>query len=173
MPVYSPTALPAFSSMPRTVFVYGTLRAGEERDINLLTPAPRLLGTANVAGVMFDLDTYPGLRLGGLQQVIGEVYAITEELEIRLDAIEQVWPEPNGEYAKRYVAVMLDAWTKKQPANAVNKAVDLLPDTNRQTPIDDQVAISCLVYEATAEAVLGKPGIGGGDWIAYRLSKAA
>ena len=69
-------------SLPtRHVFVYGTLRRGEQRDINLLTPAPRWLGSASVEGVLYDLGEYPGLVLGrepvpGQTKVKGEVYEI-------------------------------------------------------------------------------------------------
>ena len=52
------------SPATRHVFVYGTLRKGEERDINRLRPAPQWVGRAQVAGVMHHLGSYPGLVLG-------------------------------------------------------------------------------------------------------------
>ena len=97
------------STSTRHVFVYGTLRKGEERDINRLQPAPRWVGRARVEGVMHHLGSYPGLVLGAPGTVHGEVYAVSPELERVLDEIEEVWPQQTGEYAKREVMVQLDA----------------------------------------------------------------
>eukprot|EP01041_Mallomonas_annulata_P027043 gene27043-48537_t len=66
---------------PRCVFVYGTLRLGGSNDITRLQPAPRFVGPAQVAGVLYHLAAYPGLLLGGDQWVVGEVYAIEPALE--------------------------------------------------------------------------------------------
>jgi gamma-glutamylcyclotransferase (GGCT)/AIG2-like uncharacterized protein YtfP len=133
----------------RHLFVYGTLRRGEARDINRLSPAPRWVGTGSVTGRLFDLGSYPGLRLGGDEVVTGEVYAITPVLERLLDEIEEVWPTPNGEYDKRDTTVSLEI----------------------ETPVLDGGAaaeITCLVYEASHSAVCGRPLIEGGDWVAFR-----
>ena len=37
------------------VFVYGTLRRGEDNDITRLLPPPRFIGVARIAGTMYDL----------------------------------------------------------------------------------------------------------------------
>lgn len=137
---------------PRFVFVYGTLRRGEERDINLLHPAPEAIARASIEGELYDLGTYPGLRLGGAARVEGEVYAISPELEHRLDGIESIWPEPGGEYLKREVTVRLDAQVE---------GASILGAVGGDT-------LACLVYEATLEAVSGRPAIAGGNWVAYR-----
>ena len=134
---------------PRYVFVYGTLRKGEERDINRLHPAPRWIGRGSVAGVMHHLGSYPGLVLGGEGTVRGEVYAIDAELERVLDEIEEVWPQQTGEYAKREVAVLLDA---------------------ADAPVQSGVAVRelvCVLYEISLERTLGKPVITGGDWVEH------
>ena len=136
----------------RFVFVYGTLRRGEERDINLLHPAPEAIGCASVEGQLYDLGTYPGLRLGGAGRVEGEVYAISPALEGRLDEIESVWPETSGEYVKREVAVRMN------PSLDGASTPGAVIDAN----------LFCLVYEATPEAVNGRPAIAGGNWVAYR-----
>jgi gamma-glutamylcyclotransferase (GGCT)/AIG2-like uncharacterized protein YtfP len=133
----------------RHVFVYGTLRRGEQRDINRLLPLPRWIGQGSVAGCLYDLGSYPGLRLGGQARVVGEIYAIEPQLETRLDEIEEVWPEPNGEYQKREVPVRLD--TKNAPDFEATS-----------------VEIMCLVYEASQTAVQGRPLIAQGDWVFYR-----
>ena len=70
----------------QTVFVYGTLRAGEVNDISEAAArndiaAPNLLGTATVRGHLFDFGSYPGLVVdeAGVD-VIGDVYEIEDEL---------------------------------------------------------------------------------------------
>ena len=137
---------------PRHVFVYGTLRSGEARDINRLHPLPLVLGIGSIAGQLYDLGSYPGVRLGGAGRVAGEVYAISAELERRLDEIEEVWPKPSGEYVKQEVEVRLNT-----------------PLDNGSGPGAPAAAgLRCLVYEATQEAVLGRPAIKTGDWVAYR-----
>ena len=120
----------------RYVFVYGTLRRGEERDINRLSPAPIFVGSSQIKGTLYQLGSYPGMRLGGQQAVQGEVYQITRELERQLDVIESVLPQPTGEYERREVVVQCIG-----------------------------LALSCLVYEASAQTVLGKALIVSGDWL--------
>ncbi len=139
----------------RHVFVYGTLRRGEQRDINLLKPTPRWVGRASVEGVLYDLGGYPGLVLGsdqqpGQEKVRGEVYQITDALEHLLDEIEGVGPIPCGEYAKREIVI--------QPENE---------DTTDEVASPD--GASCLVYEATQTRVARCAVIFGGDWVGYRL----
>ncbi|MES2510478.1 MAG: gamma-glutamylcyclotransferase family protein [Pseudomonadota bacterium] len=136
----------------RHVFVYGTLRRGEQRDINRLKPTPVFVGAATLAGTLYDLGSYPGLQLGGGRAVLGEVYRISAELEAVLDEIEEVWPQQTGEYAKRDV-----------PVNFVS------PDAAGSLP----ASVLCLVYEIAADRTTGKSVIEDGDWVAYRGRKAA
>ncbi len=119
----------------RHVFVYGTLRRGEANDITRLQPAPHYLGSARLRGVLYDLGAYPGLILGGSEWVQGEVYAILPALEHQLDRIEEVAPEPSGEYLRREAEVWLGAR-----------------------------CLSCLVYEVAPSRVQGRPRIASGDW---------
>ena len=125
---------------PRYVFVYGTLRKGQERDINRLQPAPLFMGNSRILGTLYDLGSYPGMRLGGEQWVQGEVYQITPELERQLDDIEEVWPQQTGEYVRREVAVQC---------------------AGRE--------LMCLVYEASAKRLQGRAVIEGGDWVSHRI----
>jgi gamma-glutamylcyclotransferase (GGCT)/AIG2-like uncharacterized protein YtfP len=98
----------AFAIAPAThVFVYGTLRRGGDNDITRLGPTPHFMGPAVVQGTLYHLGNYPGMVLGGVNQVVGEVYAITPALERQLDAIEGICPRPTGEYFKREVLVEL------------------------------------------------------------------
>jgi gamma-glutamylcyclotransferase (GGCT)/AIG2-like uncharacterized protein YtfP len=141
----------------RYVFVYGTLRKGEERDINRLRPAPRWIGRGSVAGVMHHLGSYPGLVLGGQGTVHGEVYAVEAELERVLDEIEEVWPQQTGEYAKREVAVRLDA--AEVAADVAAQAGDAARE------------LVCVLYEIAPERTQGKPIIASGDWVEHRSSR--
>lgn len=123
----------------RYVFVYGTLRRGEVRDITRLQPAPAFVGRGSVAGALYDLGPYPGLLLGGAGRVTGEIYAISDELERLLDEIEEVWPLQTGEYSKREVEV------QREGAGSAAGPV-------------------CLVYEIDASRLAACPVIASGDW---------
>jgi gamma-glutamylcyclotransferase (GGCT)/AIG2-like uncharacterized protein YtfP len=125
---------------PRHVFVYGTLRRGGSNDINRLAPAPEYVGMGEVKGLLYHIDWYPGLTLGGEEAVtvVGEVYRIAPELEAVLDGIEQVEDSPDSEYFKREVTI----------------AVQGRP-------------IRCLLYEINPTHVRGRRTIGHGDWILF------
>ncbi|UUZ63257.1 gamma-glutamylcyclotransferase [Polaromonas sp. P1(28)-13] len=142
----------------RHVFVYGTLRRGEQRDINRLQPAPRWVGQASVPGTLHDLGAYPGLVLGGQGRVRGEVYEISAELERQLDEIEDVWPQQSGEYAKREVVVQIDELPTQQPGRL-----------DRQAPEE----VVCLLYEIAPDRTSGKPVIASGDWVQHRVASSA
>ena len=135
----------------RCVFVYGTLRKGEVRDINRLQPAPRWIGRASVSGVMHHLGSYPGLVLTGPGRVQGEVYAVAPELERVLDEIEEVWPQQTGEYTKREVLVQLD------------------PEPEPDRPARER-ELACFLYEIAPERIHGKTIITVGDWVLHRTS---
>lgn len=124
----------------RHVFVYGTLRRGEANDITRLHPAPRFLGLARTPGTLYDLGPYPGLRLGGAGRVVGEVYAITAELETQLDGIEGIVPHPGGEFGRRDISVRMPGGLWR----------------------------SCLVYEISLQRVHGLTPLPGGDWVRHR-----
>lgn len=123
----------------RRVFVYGTLRKGDSNDITKLIPTPIYIGKSTISGNMYHLGSYPGVTLGGENVIIGEIYAITEALEIMLDSIESEFPAQADEYAKRDVQVMIN-----------------------QQPLD------CIVYEINPVYIQGKPPIASGDWIKNR-----
>ena len=120
----------------RYVFVYGTLRKGQERDIHRLQPKPVFVGDGQINGILYDLGSYPGVRLGGLSWVQGEVYQITPELERQLDEIEEVWPQQTGEYARREVVVQCAGQ-----------------------------ALVCLVYEVAEVRAKVSSVIVSGDWV--------
>jgi gamma-glutamylcyclotransferase (GGCT)/AIG2-like uncharacterized protein YtfP len=124
----------------RHVFVYGTLRRGGRNDINRLLPPPDYVGMGEVQGVLYHIDRYPGLTLGGKEAVtvVGEVYRITPELEAVLDRIEQIVPGADSEYFKREIDIAVEGR-----------------------------AVRCLIYEINAARVRDKRVIGHGDWIVF------
>ncbi len=129
----------ATTSPERLFFVYGTLRKGDSNDITRLQPAPRYVGAARIKGVMFHLGGYPGVTLGGDKDIVGEVYAVSPQLETKLDAIESEYPAQSDEYAKRAMQLQVDGKT-----------------------------LDCFVYEINPRFALGKPVIASGDWVKDR-----
>jgi len=127
----------------RHVFVYGTLRRCGRNDINRLRPTPDYVGMGEVRGVLYHIDWYPGLTLGGEEAVtvVGEVYRIAPALEAVLDEIEQIVPGADSEYFKREIDVRVDGR-----------------------------ALVCLVYEVNPARVRGRQVIGHGDWILFHPS---
>jgi gamma-glutamylcyclotransferase (GGCT)/AIG2-like uncharacterized protein YtfP len=118
------------------VFVYGTLRRGEDNDITRLNPPPAWVGSAQMNGTLFHLGAYPGLLLGGSHPVRGEVYEITPALERVLDEIEGIEPVPNGEYTKAWVDLEVQGRS-----------------------------VRCLVYLIDPIRVHGCPILHSGDWV--------
>jgi gamma-glutamylcyclotransferase (GGCT)/AIG2-like uncharacterized protein YtfP len=77
--------------MVRQVFVYGTLKRGFSRF--RLAPLVRLrrrVEPAELPGTLYDLGTYPGLRLEGEGNVYGEIHLFSDiEQALRvLDMVE-------------------------------------------------------------------------------------
>jgi gamma-glutamylcyclotransferase (GGCT)/AIG2-like uncharacterized protein YtfP len=132
----------------QTVFVYGTLRAGEVNDISEAAArhdiaAPNLLGTATVRGHLFDFGSYPGLVVdeAGVD-VKGDVYEIDDELVAVLDEIEAVYPDVGGIFLAHEVMVKVDG-----------------------------SAVNCRFYPVTPGVVKGLPEIRSGDWVEHRRTR--
>lgn len=70
------------------LFVYGTLRSGGPA-AHVLAGC-ELVGTAEVAGTLYDLGEYPALMLYGSTPVAGEVWRCPVGLLARLDEYEGV-----------------------------------------------------------------------------------
>jgi len=90
------------------LFTYGTLRDALQRDVVLHGAPTREVGTATVAGVLYDLGNYPGL-VGGApdERVPGVVVELSDEAALaRLDEYEDVG---NGLFVRRRMIVHLDA----------------------------------------------------------------
>jgi len=130
------------------VFVYGTLRAGEVNDLNAAArkhgiAAPTLLGTATVAGRLFDFGTYPGLVLDAdAGPVVGDIYDVPDALVPVLDEIEEVYPGQATLFVREERPVLRDGQ-----------------------------AMTCLLYPVAEAAVAGLPRIESGDWVAYRRAR--
>ena len=135
----SPGAVGATTGAQRHVFVYGTLRRGDDNDITRLSPAPQFVGEARITGLMYHLGAYPGVTLQSGGTVVGEVYAIEPALEQQLDEIEQIYPQQADEYFKRDIPVQVGGRT-----------------------------VSCLVYEINPAYVANRPVIASGDWVRGR-----
>jgi gamma-glutamylcyclotransferase (GGCT)/AIG2-like uncharacterized protein YtfP len=140
----NPLATPPAASH---VFVYGTLRRGDDNDITRLTPPALFIGMARVRGVMHHLGGYPGVLLEASAQskglcvgdIVGEVYRITPELERKLDEIEALYPEKTDEYFKRFVSVHVNG-----------------------------ESVECIVYEINPAYCQQKPILASGDWVQDR-----
>ena len=140
---------PAIATPPsaRHVFVYGTLRRGDDNDITRLLPSPQYVGDAEIVGVMYHLGAYPGVILAqppvdherAMGRIVGEVYAIQPALEAKLDEIEMIYPQQRDEYFKRQIQVIVGGQR-----------------------------LDCIVYEINAAYVQNKPVIGSGDWVKGR-----
>ncbi len=60
--------------MTRTVFVYGTLKRGESAAHRMMECI--YLGSATTFGVLYDLGSFPALKLGGMEIVYGELFKL-------------------------------------------------------------------------------------------------
>ena len=142
---FSSTRTPAPQWQPcgaAHVAVYGTLRAGGINDIARLGSGVVCVGTTRLSGRLHDLGWYPGLRLGGAQQVLAEVYAINPAIEQAMDRIEGLWPEDLGEYAKRLLTLPV-ALAGGGTQTLTVLVYEALPATVAQAPVieaDDLLA---------------------------------
>ncbi len=130
------------------VFVYGTLRAGEVNDLNAAArkhgiAAPTLLGTATIAGRLYDFGTYPGLVLDPQAgPAVGDIYEVPDALVPVLDEIEEIYPGQSSLFV-----------------------------SEEHTVLHEGQSVNCLLYPVAEAAVTGLPPIESGDWVAYRKSR--
>lgn len=81
------------------MFVYGALRRGASNHWRI--NGAEFLGETTLKGTLVKIDWYPGLVLSGKTPVLGEVYAVDEELLAKLDEFEGLTNGSNeGEYAR-------------------------------------------------------------------------
>lgn len=70
------------------IIVYGTLKRGHRAE-RLMSQGTEYVQDVTVRGDMFSLGGFPGVKLGGLRQFSGELYAIKDQAILRdLDAYE-------------------------------------------------------------------------------------
>ena len=124
--------------MSSFVFVYGTLREGQRNDINSFQPQPLYIGSTWVKGQLYSRGWYPGIRLGGEQSVLGEVYKVSAQLLAQLDVLEEVAPVPSGEYQR----VQMKMECAGQP-------------------------LVCDIYELSADIAAQSTVIEEGDWVKF------
>ncbi len=81
------------------VFVYGTLRRGDCRDLTAHYPGAKFLSTGWIEGELFHLGEYPGVRLSGTTKIVGEIFEVPAATLAQLDTME------GEEYSRETVAV--------------------------------------------------------------------
>lgn len=98
------------------MFVYGTLRQGF--GLSHLLKTASFQGAGFVYGTMYDLGSYPGIKLNEqdkTHKVIGEVYFIDRETMARLDYIEGYRPnEPEHSLYIRKPVIVLNSNHEEQ-----------------------------------------------------------
>lgn len=75
--------------MIQTVFVYGTLKVGEERESCWPRP-PLAVRAATTSGQLYDLGPYPAM-LAGEDRVLGELWFLRpEDVDVTLRVLDEV-----------------------------------------------------------------------------------
>ena len=87
---------------------------------------------------MYNRGWYPGIRLGGEQSVVGEVYQVSAQLLAQLDILEEVAPVPSGEYQR----IQMDVECAGQQ-------------------------LVCEIYELGEHCAAQSPTIEEGDWVKF------
>lgn len=96
--------------MVRQVFVYGTLKRGFSRYyLPTLMRLRRRVEPAELAGALYDLGTYPGLKLEGEGVVHGEIHLFDQIAQVlrTLDVLEGYYGE--GKPANLFVRTLVEA----------------------------------------------------------------
>jgi gamma-glutamylcyclotransferase (GGCT)/AIG2-like uncharacterized protein YtfP len=99
--------------MSHYLFVYGTLRRRSRHPMaRRLAGAARLIGTAKIAGRLYDLGRFPGLKepRSSHEWVQGEVYDLGDNSERTLqemDAYENAESPPPTPYERQLATVLL------------------------------------------------------------------
>lgn len=90
------------------VFVYGTLRRGASNHWRM--DGAGFVASGTVTGVMYRIDWYPGVVLGGNQRVRGEIFDVGQDQLAALDAFEGVSAAEvaGSEYRRVKTAVLTD-----------------------------------------------------------------
>ena len=90
------------------VFVYGTLKVGG-RFSKRFDPVRTSVKIGSIKGTLYDLGSFPGVKLNSSDEVVGEIHTYTqaEDVEKSLDRIEGYFGEnhPHNLYNKKEVEV--------------------------------------------------------------------
>jgi gamma-glutamylcyclotransferase (GGCT)/AIG2-like uncharacterized protein YtfP len=100
--------------MAQYLFVYGTLKRRSRHPMaRRLAQSARFVGAAKIAGRLYDLGRFPGLKepLSASDCVSGDVYELGDDAERTLqemDAYENAESPPPAPYERRLATVTLD-----------------------------------------------------------------
>lgn len=151
---------------PQKVFVYGTLKRGNG-NWNHYLKADRMLGIADVEGILFHAGGYPALNLDEkFVKVQGEVYEVTWPKIISLDGLEGV---PHH-YQRREITIPSygKVWTYVYPYDRAKEMQWCIPSGNwrgQMTPkvrwngFGKGVAVGSFQSDMTRDEI----SIGGGE----------
>jgi gamma-glutamylcyclotransferase (GGCT)/AIG2-like uncharacterized protein YtfP len=98
------------------IFVYGSLKAGADRDI--FADLQRSVVPAQLQGAsLYDLGYFPGLKLGGSEVVYGELHKYYSNKQLRyvlklMDQIEGYYGRKTDLYKRVEVAITVETGQK-------------------------------------------------------------
>ncbi|MGH6867229.1 MAG: gamma-glutamylcyclotransferase family protein [Methyloceanibacter sp.] len=131
-------------SVPRYLFVYGTLRSESAHPMaHRLRTGAKFVGKANAPGLLYDLGAYPAavFSTGAKRHVIGDVFELApgDKLLAELDAYEGT----DSLYARTSLEVTLEdgrtieAWTygvREAPNTKLILGGDFIVHWNQRNP---------------------------------------
>jgi len=133
------------------VFVYGTLRKGEDNH-HLLADSELVAEECHMEGNLYDTGFgYPAITLVPGNKVYGELYRVSETTLRQLDELEDYYGE---EEHNEYWRVVRPVYTNTDT------------DTNTNTDASEQSAYVYIYLDEQAEGLVPIPL---GDWKSYRL----
>lgn len=160
-------------------------------------PAPRHIATGSVPGRLVDFGNWPGLLpdvataqaadgqsradvpARDVSTVIGDVFRIDVALLPILDEIEGIRLDGSRDaFYRSEVDVSVARWERGEALGGARRQSTEMQggEDDAITPINaarahETGALRCYIYPIDVRAGIGLPGIPGGDWIAYRLSR--
>ncbi len=125
------------------LFVYDTLRQGQQRQSFLSEGKSRFLGKATTTGELYTIGDFPGLVIEtspytegemGANQVSGDLFEIFDPSTFfaTLDVIAGYWPEQTERslFVRRLISVQTEAGSTKAWAYILNLPANDLPRYN-------------------------------------------
>jgi gamma-glutamylcyclotransferase (GGCT)/AIG2-like uncharacterized protein YtfP len=123
-----------FTSGVQRLFVYGTLQpAHAPAGVRQWLETLQLVGPATVAGTLFDLGSYPGLRLGDGGQVHGQVFVLPKNPQLLATVDRYEGFDPDHLESSLYLRVLctatlencrqIEAWTYEYNQDLTGRCV--------------------------------------------------